>query len=116
MRCDFIRAFLLERYGGLYVDADCIAKKDFADVFRQTNEYDFYAMRRSSAETKHISIGFYSSLPRGRVITAYAEALRAIIKRKTCFRWAEVGSRMLTPIVDAQLEHVILFPESRCIL
>ena len=33
VRCAFIRAFLLEKYGGLYVDSDCIALKDFACIF-----------------------------------------------------------------------------------
>lgn len=113
VRCAFIRAFLLERYGGLYVAADCIALKDFAEAFHASSGFDFFAMRRTSAKTNHISIGFYGTVANGKVITTYAEALRQILKGKTHFKWGEVGAHLLTPIVDCQLERVFLFREDQ---
>lgn len=86
VRCDFIRTFLLERHGGLYVDVDCIALKDFDEAFRASSSYDFYAMRRTSVKSNHISIGFSGTRPKGKVITAYADALRHILKEKTYFK------------------------------
>jgi hypothetical protein len=113
IRCDFIRAFLLERFGGLYVDADCIALRDYAEAFHASAGYEFFAMRRTSAKSNHISIGFYGTQPNGKVITAYAEALRKILKEKTHFKWAEVGALLLTPIVDQRLDSVFLFREEQ---
>jgi hypothetical protein len=113
IRCDFIRAFLLERFGGLYVDADCIALRDYAEAFRASAGYEFFAMRRISAKSNHISIGFYGTQSNGKVITAYAEALRKILKEKTQFKWAEVGAHLLTPIVDQHLDSVFLFREEQ---
>jgi len=113
VRCAFIRAFLLERYGGLYVDADCIALKDYSEAFNITEGYDFFAMRRTSAKSKHISIGFYGSQAGGKIITAYADALRQTLQAKTVFRWGEVGAHLLTPIVDRNLERVFLFREEQ---
>lgn len=111
VRCDFIRAFLLERYGGLYVDSDCIALKDFSVVFRDVGEADFFAMRRTSSPTNHISVGFYGSQPQGKIITSYAEALRRRLCVNAPYRWSEVGANLLTPIVDQHLDKVHLFPE-----
>jgi hypothetical protein len=114
IRCDFIRAFLLERFGGLYVDSDCIALKDYSEVFSAIGDYEFFAMRRTSAQSNHISIGFYGSKPRAQIITTYATALRQILAEKTHFeKWAEVGANLLTPIVDQHLDCVFLFREEQ---
>jgi hypothetical protein len=113
VRCAFIRAFLLERHGGLYVDADCIALKDYGEAFRAADGAEFFAMRRTSAPSNHISIAFYGSQANGQVITAYAKALRQRIQQNTHFRWAEVGAHLITPIVDQHLGLVHLFPEAQ---
>jgi hypothetical protein len=113
VRCDFIRAFLLERFGGLYVDADCIALKDYAEVFRAIGGYEFFAMRRTSAKSNHISVGFYGTKANGKVITDYATELRQILKKKTRFKYAEVGAHLLTPIVNQHQDSVFLFSEEQ---
>ncbi|WP_041522448.1 capsular polysaccharide synthesis protein [Gilvimarinus agarilyticus] len=113
VRCAFIRAFLLERYGGLYVDSDCLALVDYKSVFDEVVGFDFFAMRRTSAKTNHISIGFYGSVKQGVVISKYCEALRAVLKKKTLFRWAEVGAHLVTPIVNEHLDRCYLFREDR---
>lgn len=113
VRCAFIRAFLLEKYGGLYVDSDCLALTDYGKVFEEVGDADFFAMRRTSAKTQHISIGFYGSRASGGVISEYCDELRAILKEKTIFRWAEVGAHLLTPIVDTRLNDCYLFREDR---
>lgn len=113
VRCAFIRAFLLERYGGLYVDSDCIALRDYTDIFSYLHNFDFIGIRRTSAKTKHISIGFYASKQSGTVISEYAEQLRKILKEKTVFSWGEVGAHLLTPIVNSHLDKVLLFRENQ---
>lgn len=97
VRCAFIRALLLERHGGLYVDADCIALKDYAEAFRASVGCDFFAMRRISAKSNHISIRFYGTQPNGKVITAYAEALRQILKEKNPLQMGRSGRASAHP-------------------
>ena len=113
VRCAFIRAFLLEKYGSLYVDSDCLALVDYKSVFDEVAGFDFFAMRRTSAKTNHISIGFYGSVKLGVVISKYCDALRAILKKKTLFKWAEVGAHLVTPIVNEHLDRCYLFREDR---
>lgn len=46
LRADYIRAFLLERYGGLYVDSDAIVLEDLAPYFEDMERVGFLVMRR----------------------------------------------------------------------
>jgi hypothetical protein len=43
LKTDYIRVLLLEKYGGLWMDADIIMLKDFSDISRmlQNNTFDF---------------------------------------------------------------------------
>lgn len=111
VRCDFIRAFLLERHGGLYVDADCIALRDFAEIGERLAEVEFVGMRRTTVKTRHISIGLYGSVAGGKIISAYAEALRQLLEVKSELRYVEAGQSLLTPIVDRYLDNIHLYPE-----
>jgi len=113
VRCAFIRAFLLERYGGLYVDSDCIALTDYVNIFEEVGKADFFAMRRTSGNKNHISIGFYGSRAGGKIIIDYCNKLREIISKKTEFSWGEVGAHLITPIVDENLDRCFIFREDR---
>jgi len=113
LKCDFIRAFLLERYGGIYLDSDAVVLKDLGPIFDLFNDWDFIAMRRTSAKTKHISVGFYGSRPQGRVISRYAEKIRRMLSERSSFEWNEVGAWAITPIVDELAESCFLFPEAK---
>src|SRR4029077_9448684 len=44
-RADFIRAFLLARYGGLWLDSDCIVTKPLTPLLELLNVHDFIAHR-----------------------------------------------------------------------
>lgn len=113
VRCAFIRAFLLEKYGGIYIDSDCIVLEDLSAVFELLANYDFISMRRTTANSKHISIGFYGTRKNGKIISEYADKLRTILEKKTVFGWGECGAHMLTPIVNQYLGSVFLFREEQ---
>jgi len=111
VRSDFIRAFLLERYGGLYVDTDCIPLRDFAEIGERLAEVEFVGMRRISARDGRISIGLYGATAGGRIISAYGEALRRLLASKQSFRYIEAGQLLLTPLVESHLDTTYLYPE-----
>jgi len=113
LKCDFIRAFLLERYGGIYIDSDAIALRDLGSVFDLFDEWDFIGMRRTSSKTKHISVGFYGSRAGGKVISLYAEKLRRMLAERSTSEWDDAGAWAITPIVDEFSEDCYLFPENR---
>lgn len=111
IKCDFIRCFLLEKYGGLYIDSDAIVLKDLGPVFDLFDRWEFVGMRRTTDGKRHISIGFYGSRPNGVIITEYAKLLRAMLSERTAFAWADAGATAITPIVDQHLDRCFLFPE-----
>lgn len=111
-RADFIRAFLLEKYGGLYIDSDAILLGSLDRYFDLLRSHDFCATRRDSFGKKHISINFYGSRAGGTVISEYAAALRERLKGKLDLDWNEVGEAMLTPIFERHLDIAYAIPEA----
>ena len=47
-RSDFVRAFLLARYGGLWIDSDCLLMRPLDDLLDQAGHADFVAHRERS--------------------------------------------------------------------
>lgn len=110
-RADFIRAFLLEKHGGLYIDSDTLLLADPAPYFDLLDSYDFVAARRSSHGKSHVSVNFYGSRLEGLVISEYTRLLRERLSGSLYYTWNEVGSELLTPIVERYRSVTLDIPE-----
>jgi hypothetical protein len=110
-KCDIVRCLLLEKYGGLYIDADAVVLRDLTQILELLRQWEFVGIRRTSVIGQHIPVGIYASRAGGKVITAYANQLRQKIAEQTHFTWAELGAPILTPIVNSNLETSYLLPE-----
>lgn len=110
-RADVIRAFLLERYGGFYIDSDAILLGKLDRYFSLLDRYDFCAVRRESFGRSHVSVGFMGSRAHGTVISEYTEALEARIAKSLDIEWNELGAALLTPIFDRHTDSVYAIPE-----
>jgi hypothetical protein len=110
-KADFIRVLLLEKYGGFWIDSDAIVLKNIDTVFEKFQNHEFVATRRTSSPKQHIPNNFFGTVPGGRIITAYADQIREALDQQTSYVWNEVGSFMLTPIVNANLSTAYLYPE-----
>ena len=116
LRTDYIRVALLRKYGGLWVDIDCVMLRNPVELLkRDLRVHDFVAMRKESSKTKHISVSFMASRPNGKIISEYKRQIEVLIDHKFSmdekFGWSEIGSDLLTPIVNAHNEAVMLWPE-----
>lgn len=111
LRADYVRAFLLERHGGIYIDSDAIILKDLAPSFEKLEQAGFLVTRRSSFGKSYVSVNLYGSLAGGPVIKEYAAALRNRLECGLDYGWNEVGAEMLTPIVDRHLKEVAFMSE-----
>ena len=67
-RADFIRAFLLARIGGLWIDSDCLVMRDLQPVFDLLETHDFVAHAERQG---HISNGFIAAAPDSVIARAY---------------------------------------------
>jgi hypothetical protein len=110
-RADFIRAFLLEKYGGIYVDSDAISLGDLSGYFSLLRQYDFLAVRRSSFGKTHISVNFMGSRPGGTVVSEYVTQLKDRLRGGLSYEWNEVGQDLLTPIFNRHRHIVFEVPE-----
>lgn len=110
-RADYVRALLLEKYGGIYLDADAILLADLTPYFDLLATHDFSIVRRTSSRQKHISNGFYGSHPGGIVISEYVRELRERLAGRLEYQGNEVGRDMLTPIVNRHQDVVFEIPE-----
>ncbi len=109
----FIRIFLLEKYGGLYLDSDAIVMRDLGEIFDCLEQKDFVCTRKTSRIQHRIPNNFIASRPGGRLISMYANHMRTELSNRTSFEWGEMGADSLTPLVNANREHVCEIPEDR---
>lgn len=96
-RADFVRAFLLARYGGLWVDSDCVVMKSLDSVLRYLYEYEFVAHFERFGR---ISNGFIASRPGGEIATAYYHRLCDILRAGKPLWWLALGAEALMGTLD----------------
>ncbi len=103
-RADVIRAFLLARHGGLWVDADCIAMRDLAPLLARLSEVEAIAHRERQ--------GFYSNAflairPGSALAARFYDAVRARLRSGTALGWTSLGAEPLTELMAAATEPVL---------
>ena len=91
-RADFIRAFLLARFGGLYIDADCIVMQSLAPVFNLLQEHDFIAFKQRQGD---VSNSFIGAPPNSRITGAYYGRVCQILRSGQPIEWLTIGSHAL---------------------
>src|SRR5947209_2014842 len=64
-RSDFIRAYLLYRYGGLYLDADCVVLRDLSPIIAMAQQVGFVGYREPQG---YMSCNFMAARAGGDVI------------------------------------------------
>jgi len=94
-RADFIRAWLLQRHGGLWIDADCLVMQPLDEVLALQQQHDFIAHR---AREGVLSNAFIGAAPGSRIARAYYERVRTIVARKLRFSWNWLGGDLLTEV------------------
>jgi hypothetical protein len=96
-RADFIRAFLLARYGGLWVDSDCIAMQPLDSILECLADYDFVAHRERSGM---ISNGFIGARRGSEIASALYARLCVTLRSGRPIGWISLGGEPLTDILN----------------
>lgn len=112
-KVDFIRAHLLQRHGGLYLDADAIIFRRLDPLLDALADREFVHTRLLRFGENVVPNGVMASRPGGRIIDAYVEALTASYVSGKVFQWTELGSALLTPIVDQHPESARFVDEAK---
>ena len=97
-RADFIRAYLLSHYGGVWIDADCIVLRPIAALAALLSRYDLVTYREPLGT---ISNNFLMANPHTPVIRAFYQAVTDHIRNGRPIQWLEIGSIPLTAAIEA---------------
>jgi FkbM family methyltransferase len=92
-RADFLRAFLLARFGGIWIDSDCIVLRSLSPVLDLLDEHTFVGYQERQGHAANNFMG----APRGsRIAAAYYERLCGILRSDQKLSWLSLGSDALT--------------------
>src|SRR5690606_946768 len=98
-RADFIRAFLLARYGGLWIDADCIVMQPLRPLLEELPRHEFVAHRERSGL---VSNGFIGARPGSTVAQRFYERVCARLRGRKRLGWTSLGSEPLNEVLDSK--------------
>jgi hypothetical protein len=95
-RADYIRMFLLQRYGGLWIDADCLVMQPLQAVLDLLADHDMVGHRERSGL---VSNGFVAARAGSRIASAVYERICRILRSHRPLGWTTIGSEPLTAVI-----------------
>lgn len=116
VKCDVIRANILNHYGGFYIDISSVALKPINKYFQILNgEKDFFISKRQSHNKSHYPVSFYGCTKNSSIINNYTKEINALVKYKNTFHYNELGASMLEPIVNTHIDQATILDENEFI-
>lgn len=109
MRTDIIRARILKKFGGLWLDSDLIVLDSLKEVKEKLKENEFVGYKKTSHGDNHIPNNFFACKAECESITGYVKTQNKILYNKNQIGWSELGAKALTPNV----KNAYLFEEKR---
>jgi Capsular polysaccharide synthesis protein len=99
-KADMLRAMLVARHGGMWLDSDALVLKPLDHLFRWLDDYDFVAFRSSERWRwwrAKVRVNCFLSRPGGVVVSEWVRRQHEKLPR-TRFDWNEIGADMLDRI------------------
>jgi hypothetical protein len=101
-RADFVRAFVLMRFGGLWIDADCIVQQSLSPLLAQLREFDFVAHRERQGLFSNAFMGAASD---SVVARRFYDAVTARLRSRKPLTWIALGNEPLSEVLGATPVH-----------
>jgi tetratricopeptide (TPR) repeat protein/glycosyltransferase involved in cell wall biosynthesis len=95
-RADFIRAFLLARFGGLWIDSDCLVMRSLQPILDLVVTSAFLAHYERQG---HVSNGFIGACPGSAIASTYYQRICEILRSRKRLSWLSLGAEALTAIL-----------------
>lgn len=111
-KADMIRAMLICRHGGMWLDSDAIVLSDLNWLFDLLSRHEFVGFNDAGLAKSgrlNVRINCFLSRPGSEVMRRWVAAQHAKFPR-TEYAWTEVGTDLLDPIVRECLDDVRLLP------
>ena len=115
-KVDYIRIKLLHDYGGLWLDIDSILLHDITEkITSLLKQFSFIGMQKKAKNPPYIVNNFMASVKGSVIIKNYLDNatmhIQHKIDQKIPFEWNEIGSELLTPIIENHSEEAYIFDE-----
>ena len=111
-KADMIRAMLLARYGGMWLDSDAIVLQDLSHLFGLLEDYDFVAFNNQGLLENNrpwVRVNCLISRPQGRIAQEWVRQQHAKFP-KVAYNWEEIGTELLHPICLKNRSRVKILP------
>lgn len=95
-RADFIRAFLLTKFGGLWVDSDCLVMQPLQHLINLLSSNDFLFHKERSGD---VSNGLIGACVGSKVAATLYARLCEILRSGRPLGWTSLGSEPLSEII-----------------
>jgi len=95
-RADFIRAFLLTKFGGLWIDSDCLVMQSLQPLIDLLHSYDFIFHKERSG---YVSNGFIGARPGSKIVSTLYRRICEILRSGKPLEWLSLGGEPLTEII-----------------
>lgn len=95
-RADFIRAYLLARHGGIWVDSDCIVLQDLHPLLEMLRTHEFLGYRNPQGQ---LANNFMGARSHSAIAETYYQTVCQILRSKQPLQWLTLGSNALDRVV-----------------
>lgn len=93
-----LRIYLLQAYGGLWLDSDVFLVRDIAEVRAALENYDLVGTY--SGHKNKLANCFLGARPGTDLMAHYWEAVRERLAQDEPIGWGEIGFRMLSKLIE----------------
>lgn len=103
MQSDIISAAILEKFGGLFLDIDCIVTNDVFQIFNMISKDRLIAFGNPNAKTIHLAV-LYSFKPNNPVLKQWRiESQRKLENPLETYSWDYFGNSIVNPLLRNDL-------------
>lgn len=106
-RSDFIRAYVLREFGGLYVDVDCVGLKPFEPAFQAAECSGFTVVHQDDGE---LQTNFMASVKAGPVVSELYDGICQTLRSGRKLDWLDLATVPLMPAIERHRETTTLLP------
>jgi Glycosyltransferase sugar-binding region containing DXD motif len=89
-KADYIRAYLLHRYGGLWLDIDCVVLQPLAPLLEALRVAEYVGYRE--AKYQDPQLGLMASIAGGRIIRRHYEKVASFLRTRKDPQWLDLSS------------------------
>ncbi|VTU06971.1 acetyltransferase [Actinobacillus porcinus] len=99
MQSDIISAAVLEKFGGLFLDLDCIVIDDIFDIFSTISETKLISFGRADAKAIHLAV-LFSRKPNNPLISEWRKGAQERLQNKPeNYPWHYFGNGIIDPLL-----------------